>query len=124
MQRQPCRKLITLLPLLLIFALSPVANANEHEITHLLGFIEKSDCTFIRNNSYYNSVKARKHIERKYKHIQNRITTTEEFIRYAATKSSITHKAYTVTCGAEDTQPSSQWLLQELELFRKVNNQG
>lgn len=121
MQLRPNNKLILLLPLFLIFTLSPVVNANEQEVTHLLGFIEKSGCTFIRNNKNYNSAKARKHIERKYKHIQDRITTTEEFIRYAATKSSITHKAYTVICGSEEVQPSSNWLLRELDLFREMS---
>lgn len=101
-----------------------MVNANEQEVSHLLGFIEKSGCTFIRNNKNYNSAKARKHIERKYKHVQGRISTTEQFIRYAATESSITHKPYTVICGTEGTQPSSDWLLHELDNFRADQNQG
>lgn len=124
MQLRPNNKLILLLPLFLLFTQSQRVNANEQEVTHLLGFIEKSGCTFIRNNKNYNSAKARKHIERKYKHVQDRITTTEEFIRYSATESSITHKPYTVTCSAEKTQSSSTWLLHELDNFRAGQNPG
>ncbi len=124
MQPRLSKTLIFPLSLFLIFVLSPVVNANEQEVSHLLGFIEKSGCIFIRNNKNYNSAKARKHIERKYKHVQDRITTTEQFIRYAATESSITHKPYTVICGVEETQPSSDWLLQELDNFRVDQNQG
>lgn len=118
MQRLLSKTLLFSLSLFLIFVMSPVVNANEQEVAHLLTFIESSDCTFKRNNKDYTPAKARKHIERKYKHVKDRISTTEEFIRYAATESSITHKAYTVNCGIKETQPSSEWLLLELHNYR------
>ena len=85
----------------------------KDEVSHLLDFIEHSDCTFIRNGKRYNPVDARAHIERKFNHIEKRISTTEQFIRYGASKSSITGRPYQVECGTVSI-PAAQWLEEEL----------
>ncbi len=47
------------------------------------------------------------------------INSTEDFIRLSATKSLRSGKPYKVKCPGQDPVPSAQWLLEELEVFRK-----
>lgn len=91
------------------------------EIDHLLQYIEASDCTFVRNGKSYVSSDAVDHIRRKYSHIKGRIKTTEDFIRHAAAKSSVSGQPYQVICG-DDTIPTAEWLTRELARFRKAGN--
>lgn len=93
---------------------------DENEINHLLQFVERSDCTFVRNDVKYDGERARKHLERKYNFIKKRSkqVSAELFIEYAASKSSLSKKPYFVECGAR-TITSEQWLLGELERNRR-----
>ena len=97
------------------------AASSSDEIEHLLNFVAKSGCTFERNGNDYDSVEARAHIQRKYDHIKNRISTTEDFIRYAASESSISGKKYHATCDGQ-TITSGDWLSKELERYRKSSS--
>ena len=92
----------------------------ETEIDHLLRYIETSDCEFNRNGSIHNSQDAGKHIRRKYAHTKRWIKSTEDFITYAATKSSTTGKTYKVICG-ELEMPTAEWLREELGRFRETS---
>ncbi len=89
----------------------------ESEIRHLLAFVADSGCTFIRNNNEYPSEEAKSHIEMKYKYLKSKISTAEEFIKYVATKSSLSGKNYKIRCNGE-SRSSSQWLLEELAAYR------
>ena len=95
----------------------PAAADTNGEIDHLLAFVGSSGCTYVRNGKEYNAAEAREHIERKYDYIRDRINTTEQFIQYAATESSISGKPYTVTCGGRE-EPSADWLKRELAGYR------
>jgi hypothetical protein len=88
------------------------------EIDHLLAYIETSGCTFNRNGTIHNSQDASEHIRKKYTHTKRYIKTTEDFIQYAATKSSISGKPYQVTCEGFEI-PTAKWLADELARFRK-----
>ena len=107
---------------ILWFALSnPMSAASDRdEIEHLLNFVAPSGCTFERNGNQYDSVEAREHIQRKYEHIKGRISTTEDFIRYAASESSISGKKYHATCNGQ-TITSGDWLSKELARYRQSN---
>ena len=96
------------------------AASNSDEIEHLLSFVAQSGCIFERNGNQYDPVEAREHIQRKYNHIRDRISTTEDFIRYAASESSISGKKYHATCNGE-TITSGDWLSKELERYRQSN---
>jgi hypothetical protein len=89
----------------------------QNEIRHLLDFISGSSCVFIRNGDRYPAVEARAHIERKHQHIGDRVRTAEDFIAYAATKSSISGEPYLVRCGEREL-PSAAWLKEELARYR------
>lgn len=89
------------------------------EVAHLLDYIARSNCSFIRNEKIYDAVQARDHISIKYEHVKNRISSAEQFITYAASRSSMTGKKYKVTCG-KTTMLSNQWLEEELRNYREV----
>lgn len=103
----------------LLLLLVTVAQADmQKEIQYLLQYVENSGCEFERNDSVYDSGEARSHMERKYNYVKSRVSKTEEFIKYAATGSSMSGKKYYVTCnGARQT--SSEWLHNELSRYRK-----
>ena len=88
-------------------------------IEHLLSFVEKSDCTFIRNNKSHTAQEAVTHIKRKYEHFRDEIKTPEDFIRLSATKSLMTGKPYMVKTKAGKLIKSEVWLLEALEAYRQ-----
>lgn len=92
----------------------------ESEIDHLLEYIETSGCTFNRNGTIHDSQDACEHIRKKYTHTKRYIKTTEDFIQYAATKSSMSGRPYQVTCEGNE-MPTAKWLLDELARFRKTS---
>jgi len=91
------------------------------EIEHLLNFVKNSPCTFNRNGSKHPGKKSVGHIQRKYDYFKDDIKTSEDFIKYSATKSTMSGKYYTVSCPENTTIKAKDWLLNELELFRKRN---
>jgi hypothetical protein len=94
----------------------------ESEIAHLLAYIEKSGCQFYRNGTWYKDTRAaREHIEMKYAYFlqKGRIASAEDFIAWAATKSEISGKPYMVKRGDNAPQPLAQWLITELDRYRK-----
>ena len=100
-----------------LFLSNPAIAGVALEIDHLLNFIEHSGCTFERNGNRYPASEARSHIQKKHDYTVRWIKTTEDFIKYTATQSSISGKPYHVTCQGE-RQSSASWLLTELEHFR------
>ena len=102
---------------LLLLTLPAWAISSESEISHLLNFIEQSGCQFDRNGSVHDSKEAREHIQMKYDYARKWISSTEDFIEYTATKSSMTGKRYHVVCAGKRI-PSGEWLLNELKHYR------
>jgi hypothetical protein len=119
--RKPNRPIVLALVLallmrLLLFVPSSQADTAT-EIEHLFEYIASSGCTFVRNGNSHNNAAAVAHLRKKYTYTKRRVKTTEEFIRYTATKSSITGHPYKVICDDAET-PTAQWLTDELERFR------
>lgn len=118
-------KLLTLI--ILNLALIGNLNAKElpvtvkTEITQLLVKLENSGCKFNRNGDWYSSKEAKEHLEKKLAYIlqKGEIKNTEQFIEYAASKSSITGKAYLVQCPETPAIESQQWLLENLKQLRE-----
>ena len=90
----------------------------QQEVSYLLDYVAQSGCSFIRNGKVYEAHQARDHLHKKYEHIKNRISTTEQFITHAASTSSITGKAYQVDCG-DGAMASGKWLEEALLAYRK-----
>jgi hypothetical protein len=99
-------------------AQAPADNA-KLEIDHLLDFVAASSCTFVRNGTEYPPDKAREHLATKYRFVGSRISSADEFIKYLATKSSMSGEMYHVKCGKADAL-SGEWLTTELNRFRKA----
>ena len=118
-------KQVILVPLLALLWAIPTAAADtsDVEIEHLLSFVERSGCSFIRNGKTYTAVKARQHIAKKYDYLKNRIKSAEQFITYTASKSSMTGESYSVICGAE-TLSSKEWLETELREYRQLRDRA
>ncbi len=107
--------------LLVILVVSQRAEGEEgvnREIDHLLQYIEISGCTFIRNGKAYDAAEARVHIKKKYDYFMDRIKTSGDFIKYAATKSSMSGKPYKVWCNGREIF-CADWLSAELKKFRR-----
>ncbi|MGB5443184.1 MAG: DUF5329 family protein [Gammaproteobacteria bacterium] len=102
---------------LMLLPVSPALADMQAEIRHLLDYLGTPGCEFERNGSVYDAGKARAHLERKYEHIRSRVHETEDFIRYAATGSSMTGSKYHVTCNGR-RHASAGWLQAELSRYR------
>lgn len=111
--------LFAILPLLATtaFAAAPKADA---EIDALLKRLRTSGCSFQRNGTWYEAAKATEHLQTKraYFDKKGKLSSAEDFIRLAATESSMSGKAYQVKCPDQPQVPSARWLLAELAKLR------
>jgi hypothetical protein len=92
----------------------------QTEINYLLGFVERSGCQFYRNGSWYDSKQAEAHLRDKYDFLAAKglVNSAEDFIERAATKSSLSSKAYAIKCGTGPVVTTNQWLRQALAGYR------
>jgi hypothetical protein len=92
----------------------------DAEIDQLLAALKGSDCRFQRNGTWYDAHMAAEHLgtKRVYFRRLDRIHSTEDFIRLAATESSMSGKAYSVACPGKPEVPSKTWLEAELARIR------
>jgi len=119
--RQSPRVLGSLLGLAFLTVASAAPSAiAQTEINYLLGFVESSGCEFYRNGSWYDSKRAQAHLRDKYQILAaaDQISTAEDFIEKAATKSGLSGRPYQVRCGGGEAVTSNQWLRDVLARFR------
>ena len=109
--------LISLFVSSLTFSTSHAFADMESEIKHLLNYVESSPCMFIRNGSNHSGADAKEHIVKKYNYFKDRISSAEQFIEYAATKSTMSGKKYKVRCDGKEYL-TAQWLSDELKHYR------
>ncbi|WP_339136608.1 MAG: DUF5329 domain-containing protein [Candidatus Electrothrix sp. GW3-4] len=95
----------------------------QTEVAHLLRFVKKSPCTINRNGTRHQGEEAAEHIQKKYDYFRKKIKTTEDFIEYSASKSTMSGKYYTVHCGGQKPIWTRDWLLKELEKYRGERGQ-
>ena len=90
--------------------------ATTREIDLLFSVLEKSNCQFYRNGSWYSAPKASAHLRRKYDYLlkHDRVTSTESFIELAASRSSMSGKPYLVKCGNAAPVESGDWFSKKL----------
>ena len=110
--------MIRILAIVLLFCIG-VANADtQQEIDHLLSFVASTDCEYDRNGAIHSGPEARDHINMKYQHYKKKVETTEDFIKYSATKSKISGRKYQIRCPDQEAVDSNEWLLKELQSYR------
>jgi len=92
----------------------------QREISHLLQYLEASNCAFYRNGTWHDSREARVHLEEKYRYLKNRsaVSSAEDFLARAATASSISGEPYQVRCAGAEAAASAEWLGRELKRYR------
>jgi hypothetical protein len=95
--------------------------ATQAEVAHLLGAVEKSQCRFNRNGSWYDGRAARQHLQKKFEYLDKRdmAGTAENFIERGASTSSTSGKPYQMECGGK-VMASATWLTEELTKYRKA----
>lgn len=99
-------------------AFAGVPSSRKHEVEYLLQFVEESACVLERNGKKHSGAEAVKHIKKKYHYFRGDITTTEDFISYSATKSTMSGKFYMVYCPGVSSSRASEWLLSALYEYR------
>jgi hypothetical protein len=94
--------------------------ATQREIAGLFDTLEHSNCRFARNGTWYDATRARAHLQRKYDWLLRRdaITRSEDFIALAATRSSMTGRAYLVQCPGAAVVESGPWFRRALAQLR------
>lgn len=106
-----------LIALFLFITFAGHADINQ-EISHLLNYVATTDCQYERNGDFHSGKYAVKHIKKKHKYFADDIATTEDFIKYAATKSKMSGKYYLIHCPSIAPLKSQDWLLAELQRYR------
>ena len=98
---------------------APSATA-KREIQGLMDALSTSSCEFQRNGTWHGRDEARKHLQRKYDYLlkKNLVDTAEQFIERAASKSSMSGKAYQVRCPGQPAQPAATWFTAKLKTLR------
>jgi len=94
--------------------------ATQREIAGLFATLERSGCRFARNGTWHDAPHARAHLQRKYDWLlrHDAIQRTEDFIHLAATKSSMSGRAYLVQCPGAAAVESGPWFRRALATLR------
>ena len=90
------------------------------EIDALLNRLGTSGCQFNRNGSWYSSAEAKAHLAKKLNYLveKKKLDGTEQFIKLAASSSSMSGTPYQVRCGDSQPVASQTWLTTELQTIR------
>ena len=114
----------TLLLAGLLLCIPQIASAvptpkSKAEITGLMDALSNSGCRFQRNGSWYEAAEARTHLQRKYDYLlkKDKVDTAEQFIARAASRSSISGRAYRVRCNGQE-QDAASWFNGKLKRLR------
>jgi len=91
----------------------------KDEITHLLSYVANTECDYNRNGTIHTGLAAVEHINKKYQYYSDKIESTEDFIKYAATKSKMSGQYYMIECNDLMPIKSRDWLLNELNNYRQ-----
>ena len=114
------RLFLSILWVLLIFQVrADVPDGQAAEVEHLINYMARSHCHLVRNGKSYNGKDGANHVRRKYDHFRKEISSTEEFIGYAASKSTMSGEFYLVECPDQEPVRSEDWLLEELKAYRE-----
>ena len=110
-----------LLALPIVAHAAPSAQARA-EIAGLMDSLARSGCQFQRNGDWHDAAQARAHLQRKYDYLLKKglVDTSEQFIQRAASKSSLSGRAYRVKCAGKE-QDAATWFDAQL---RRLRNAG
>ena len=118
---------LRLILLLALLAGSPgrsLAEDSLEAIDYLIGYVGKSDATFIRNGDPHPAAEAVNHLRAKYIHFKAQIKTPEDFIRLAASRSLVTGRPYLVKLKDGRQLQVQDWLEAALKEYRASLHQS
>lgn len=116
-----------LVPLALLAATAVAAATpppvTQREVAQLFAALDRSGCRFERNGSWYDAAQAHAHLQRKYEYLLRRdaVDSTERFIDLAASRSSMTGRAYAVQCPGQPAVDSATWFRRVLARLRAAH---
>lgn len=90
-------------------------------IEYMLARVATSDVVFLRNGKSHTAAEAVDHMRLKYEYYEDRIHTAEDFIRWAATKSVLSGRAYKIRDNNGEV-PAAEWMYQLLAEYRESKN--
>lgn len=104
---------------------APLPAPARAEIDALLTRLAASGCEFRRNGTWHTADAARQHLRRKLDYLVDNglVTSAEQFIERAASRSSVSGAPYEVRCGDRPPQASAAWLQGELRALRAVRTE-
>ncbi len=111
------------LRLVLLLVLMPAVlfarEAREQaRIDFLIQGVEKSSgLKFIRNGTDYDGAAAAKHLRMKLDYAGARLKTAEEFVKYCASESSMTHQKYKIRLADGATVDAAEYFAERLRVF-------
>lgn len=90
------------------------------EIAGLMDALSSSGCRFQRNGSWHDATEARNHLQRKYDYLlkKDKVDSAEQFIDRAASRSSMSGRAYMVRCDGKE-QDAGNWFNGQLRRLRE-----
>ncbi len=109
--------------LLLLFICIPAVlfarDAREQaRIDFLIHHVENAHgLKFIRNGSEYDGAAAAKHLRMKLNYGGERLKTAEDFVKYCASESSLTHRKYQIKLPDGSTVDSASYFAARLQEF-------
>jgi len=122
----PLRPAGCLAALLLLWTVALAQSAapprEQARIEYLIARVElMHDAQFIRNGSSYDGHAAADHMRRKLRFAGERVRSAEDFIRYCASASSVTGRAYEIRLGDGRTVTSAAFLTAQLAEFDRTH---
>jgi hypothetical protein len=117
-----CRNGFLTLIMLVAVAVTGSARAprEQERIDYLINSLSAlKGAVFIRNGTEYGAVEARAHLEQKLRYAGERVKTAEDFIRYCASESSMTHRPYQIRFADGKTVNTTEFFAQQLKEFDK-----
>ena len=114
---------VTILGVLLLGLMLPASAAPSEkakaEIAGLMDALSSSGCRFQRNGSWHDAAEARAHLQRKYDYLlkKDKVDSAEQFIDRAASRSSLSGRAYRVECDGKE-QDAASWFNGKLKRLR------
>lgn len=114
-------KLICLV-LAALFALAEISNgrdAREQERIDFLidGLANLPGAVFIRNGTEYKATDAQQHLRQKVNFAGERVKTAEDFIKYCASESSMSHRPYRIRFADGRTVETAPFFAEQLKKF-------
>ena len=77
---------------------------------------------FIRNGTEYDAQAARDHLRQKLNFVGNRVQTAEQFIKYLASESSMSHRHYQIRFADGSTTDTGPYFTARLKEFDEKNH--